>query len=89
MAYSRVAWNEDGNQFEMTIPTIWVQKKTVRWPITSNVERLILSKAQPQSKWLAFDLIKIKHTSGEKLLVLFVGMVGLWKRIIFQLTNNN
>ncbi|XP_065665768.1 uncharacterized protein LOC136087212 [Hydra vulgaris] len=53
---------EKSRDEEGTLPNNWVEEKLVRWP-PKNVKHLYEQRAEPQSNWFKFELVKIKFCS--------------------------
>lgn len=60
----RAVWKEDGKELELVKPSIWVEDGQVRWPNTSDATSALKEQRKPTDRWLAFDLVKIKFSSG-------------------------
>ncbi|XP_071095429.1 uncharacterized protein [Haliotis cracherodii] len=65
-AWARAVWMEADEEMEETIPSLWIQEKTVRWPNTSNAMPAMKEMRCPTEKWLTFNLVKVKCSSDSK-----------------------
>lgn len=64
MSWWKVSWREDLKEVESVVPDIWVSGNTLRWPRTGNVEKQLLARAPPTTKWDRFELISIRTKKG-------------------------
>lgn len=64
----RAVWREDEKEMELAIPSVWVEGNRIRWPNTSNAKSALKECKKPADKWLSFDPIKIKFSSGNFLI---------------------
>ena len=62
----RAVWREDGKKLKHAIPSVWFEGDKVRWPNTLNASSALKELKKPTEKWLSFDLIKIKCSSGKR-----------------------
>ena len=75
---------EDGKEFEDTIPHCWIDKENnlVRWPKKmkkGHLDKAIKAAMKPAEDWQKYKLIKIKRTSGKLLFIFLSNQVKMLK----------
>jgi hypothetical protein len=63
--WSRAVWKEEDHEEELVIPSCWIEGKIVRWPSGSSAVAALKEMKSPGAKWLKFDLVKVKFSSGK------------------------
>ena len=64
MSWSRAVWQEEIQEEEMTIPTVWIQEGYARWPEELQVLKAFNQQLTPKDNWHKFKLIKVKLCPG-------------------------
>jgi len=65
MSWLRAVWKEGHDEVEDVLPSVWLQGSSVRWPRTGKAEKLRNDRAEPDSSWHTFPLVKVKFTHGK------------------------
>ncbi|ELT87099.1 hypothetical protein CAPTEDRAFT_189343, partial [Capitella teleta] len=58
--WSRVVWEERGEEMERVVPSNWIVGKELYWPNKANVTKLFQAQAKPQKQWKRYKIVKIK-----------------------------
>ena len=64
MSWSRSVWQEETQEEEMTIQTVRIQDRYVRWPEWLQVLKAFNQQLTPKDNWHKFKLIKVKLCTG-------------------------
>ena len=64
MSWSRAVSQQETQEEEMTIPTVWIQDGYVRWPEGLQVLKAFNQQLSPKDNWHKFKLIKVKLRTG-------------------------
>ena len=64
MSWSRAVWQEETQEEEITIPTVRIQDRSVRWPEGLQVLKAFNQQLTPKDNWHKFKLIKVKLCTG-------------------------
>ena len=64
MSWLRAVWQEETQEEEMTIPTVQIQDRCVRWPEGLQVLKAFNQQLTPKDNWHKFKLIKVKLCTG-------------------------
>ena len=62
--WSIAIWQEEKQEEEGVIPTVWIEKKTVRWPTGLHAKKAFANLQVPLKDWDSFPLIKVRCSSG-------------------------
>ena len=63
-------WEEKKKEVEGVLPSNWIIDDYVHWPPVLDASHLFTRRAEPEEKWHQFPLKKVKHTSGECIILL-------------------
>ena len=62
--WAKAVWLEEGQEVDGTVPSVWINGDTSYWP-NAEADKHAKKQSVPESSWLKFQLVKIKHTSGK------------------------
>ena len=70
--WSRATWTEKGNELEGVVPAKWVENDQLAWPPGTDATKFLDNQVTPLRTWRRFTIIKIKHSSGKKSIIIAI-----------------
>ena len=68
----RAVWMEGDKEEKGVLPWSWLKDKYVFWSPGQNAEKAMRNNLVPTSSWKMFDLIRVKHRSGNHCLLMII-----------------
>ena len=62
--WCRAVWKEGNGVEEGTVPDTWIVDQQVCWPRGPSAINALKKRKAPAESWSKFELVKIKHHSG-------------------------
>ena len=77
MLYTRAIWIDIGEEYEGTVPSVWIINGKVYWPRGLNVKKSFQNLEKPSNHWHSYLLKKTK-VSGKCVLFSFITMFVIY-----------